>query len=78
MLDFIEKSYIKDGPIFIHSDGSVFENAYITKKFMKIADEADVDRKKVNLHSFRNLYIDNELQNTKHKQEELEDEYEEE
>lgn len=45
---------------------------------MKIADEADVDRKKVNLHSFRNLYIDNELQNTKHKQEELEDEYEEE
>ena len=31
---------------------------------------------KVGLHSFRNLYIDNELQNAKHKQEELEDEYE--
>ena len=48
------------------------------KKFLKIAEQANIDSKKVHLHSFRNLYIDNKFQKMKNIQEELEEEYEEE
>lgn len=78
LLGFIDKSNIKAGPIFVNADGSVLEKSYIQRKFTKIAKKANVDNMKIQLHSFRNLYLYNKLQEIEQTQEEFEDEYEEE
>lgn len=62
LLEYCEKTNIKSGPIFSDKDGTVLENAYITRKLKKLVDEAELDKNMISLHSFRNLFLQNRFE----------------
>lgn len=79
MLKYCDQANIKSGPIFINSAGNILESSYVSKKIKELSEIAGIEKNKISIHAFRDLFIQNEYQKLKEEQaEELEEDNEDE
>ena len=74
LFEYCKYKNIKAGPIFINSEGNLLESSYVSIKVKELADKAGIEKNKISIHAFRDLFIQNESQKLKEEQEDSEDE----
>lgn len=75
LLEYCTQRNIQSGIIFADNEGKIVSKEYFSNQLRRLAEDSEINKGSVSIHSFRDLFIRNASENLKKQQdEEIEDE----